>query len=82
MESFIYFFGLNIGGLVLIYGDNLSPTLQNRNISAMDGQQKAFMTIKTFKQMLINEQFILFWKIAQEKAYGLDISYSENSQEI
>ena len=38
MESFNYFFGLNIGELVLSHGDNLSAALQNRTISATEGQ--------------------------------------------
>ena len=45
MESFHFFFGVSLGQLVLNLTDNLSATLQSSQISAMEGQKVARLTI-------------------------------------
>lgn len=46
MKSFD-FFGVLLGEVILSHGDNLSRTLQKRDISAAEGQEVAELTIQT-----------------------------------
>ena len=61
MESFNYFFGISIGELVLKHGDNLSKALQNKSISAAEGERLASMTVTTLTKIRDTEHYDLFW---------------------
>lgn len=53
---------------------NLSRTLQNKSLSAAEGQQVAQMTIQTIKSVCSDESFDLFWEKLDDTAKSLDIS--------
>ncbi len=61
MCSFDFFFGTYLGELVLSHSDNLSKTLQRKDISAAEGQTVADMTVKTLQSIRSEENFKLFW---------------------
>ena len=45
MEKYDYFYGLMLGELILSHTDNLSCTLQKTNISTVQGQNVAKLTM-------------------------------------
>ena len=51
METFDFLFGVLIGELLLCHSDNLTKTLQSKDISAAEAQQIVFMTFKTLEDM-------------------------------
>ena len=59
-----------LGQLLFSHSDNLSRTLQKRDISAAGAQGFASMTLKTLEKVRNDADFYLFWlkvtKIANE----------------
>ena len=70
MNTFSFFFGVMLGQLLFSHSDNLSRTLQKRDISAAGAQGVASMTLKTLEKIRNDADFHLFWlkatKIANE----------------
>ena len=62
MKSFQLYFGCKLGERLLGQTDNLSRTLQNRDLSAMDTISLAEVVIKTLEKERSENQFELFWK--------------------
>ena len=67
MESFDFFFGVELGRIVSNMADNLSKTLQGSSMSACDGQSVMRMTLTTLETMRSDESFIAFWKSVNRK---------------
>ena len=61
MKSFELFFGLVLVELILKHSDNLSKTLQTRQMSAVEGQKIAEMTVRTLQSVRSDENLELFW---------------------
>ena len=74
MMSFDFFFGVSLGELLLTHSDNLSKTLQTASMSAAEGQKIADMTVRTLQSICSDENFLLFWKLINQKAsdHGID----------
>ena len=70
MESFQYFFGLNLGATLLIQTDNLSKTLQKTQLSSVEGQHCANLVIGAITSMRSDEMFDLYFK-KQANNHGL-----------
>lgn len=51
-----------LGQLILVHSDNLSRTLQKKDISAAEGQEVADLTVKTLSKIRSDDNFELFWK--------------------
>ena len=72
MNSFSFFFGVMLGQLLFSHSDNLSRTLQKRDISAaaLAAQGATSMTLTTLEKIRNDTSFHLFWlkttKIANE----------------
>ena len=77
METFGYYFGVQLGELVLRHSDNLSKTIQKPTLSAGDCQSIASLSIKTLQKLRSDESFDLFWKNVNSKAKDLDIGAPE-----
>ena len=60
MTMFNYFYGCLLGELILRHTDNLSRTLQNKSMSAAEGQQVAQMTTQTFNHLVVMSHSIFF----------------------
>lgn len=73
MESFQYFFGLNLGATLLIQTDNLSKTLQKTQLSSVEGQHCANLVIRAITSMRSDEMFDLYFLNVkkQAKIHGL-----------
>ena len=64
MKTFDFVFGLCLGELILSHSDNLSKTLQTPNLSAVQGQDCARMTVKVLEMLRSQENFDLFWDLS------------------
>ena len=73
MKSFQYYFGVKLGQLIFGHCDNLSRTLQHKDLSAAEGQSVAALTITTLQSIHTDEMFDLFWEKVQMECEKLDI---------
>ena len=62
MFSFNYLFGTTLGELILKHTDNLSKTLQNPKLTAVDVHSVAELTCSTLEEVRSDESFDLFWE--------------------
>ena len=62
METFNFYYGIQVACLILKMTDNLSKTLQHSYISASEGQEVAQGTIKTLENMRSDSDWEMFWK--------------------
>ena len=67
MESFDFFFGIELGRMVLNMADNLSASLQGSTVSASEGQHLMSMTVTTLESMRSEESFALFWRKTEQR---------------
>ena len=70
MKTFNFLFGTVLGEMVLRHTDNLSRTLQDKALSAAEGQQVADMVVRTLRNV---ESFDLFWLKVTKSAESLDV---------
>ena len=61
MESVVSLFGVMLGQKVLRFADNLSHTLQQKELSAAEGQLAAELTVDTLATHRNEEEFEKFW---------------------
>ena len=61
MNTFDFFFGLNLGERLFSHTDNLSKTLQKTKMSAVSGQRVANLTKQVLQKMQNNECFKSFF---------------------
>ena len=73
MKTFDYVFGVNLGELILSHSDNLSKTLQSPNLSAVQAQDCAKLTVKVLEKLRNQTEFDLFWKDVCSKAKSLGV---------
>ena len=70
MQTFDFFYGLNLCILVLSHSNNLSSTLQNPDLCAAEAQNVAKLTINTLATLRSDQDASLFYskilKIAQD----------------
>ena len=62
MRTFDYFYGLRLGILLLRHSDNLSASLQTKDLYAAEAQTTAKHTVATLKKMRTDENCHLFWE--------------------
>lgn len=74
MRKFEYLFGVALGELLLKHSDNLSKTLQHKDLSAAQAQEVASLTIKTLQKMRNDESFQMFWSKVSTMASKLDVN--------
>ena len=67
MESFDFFFGIELGRMVLNMADNLSASLQGSTVSASEGQHLMSMTVTTLESMRSEESFAPFWRKTEQR---------------
>ena len=60
VKTFNFLFGSILGEMVLRHTDNLSRTLQDKALSAAEGQQVADMVVHTLQTLRNVESFDLF----------------------
>jgi len=72
MESFSFYFGLNLGHKLYSHTDNLSITLQKEKMSAISGKELADLTNKTMQGMRNDRDFDLFYETVTKSAKSMD----------
>ena len=73
MSTFEFFFGIVIGERILKHTDNLSKTLQHKDISAIEGQEVASLSVRTLEGMRDEKTFELFWIMVRQLVSEHDI---------
>lgn len=73
MRTFDYFHGLNLGILLLKHSDNLSSSLQAKDLCASQAQTMATKTVLTLNKIRTDRDFNLFWKKVTLKVESLNI---------
>uniref|UniRef100_UPI00358EF41D zinc finger MYM-type protein 1-like isoform X2 n=1 Tax=Myxine glutinosa TaxID=7769 RepID=UPI00358EF41D len=71
MESFDFYFGTRVAGLILKLTDNLSKTLEHTDMSASNCQEIAVGTLKTLEKMRSDYDWQLFWASTVQEAENL-----------
>ena len=74
MEQFSFFFGCHLGSKLLKQTDNLSATLQNKELSAAEAQELATYVVKVLQADRNEERFDLFWDLTLQKVNKLDVN--------
>ncbi len=74
MKLFDFYFGLVLGELLLRHTDNLSRSLQKKQISACEGQQTAEKTRKTLMGIRNDKDFDLFWEKVNRMTSDVEVS--------
>ena len=73
MRKFEFLYGTLLGELVLMHTDNLSSSLQNKSISASEGQQLMQLTVATLKSIRSDQSFDIFWEKVTTMAAELSV---------
>ena len=74
MTKFDFLFGVILGSRILRLVDNLSCTLQKKELSAAEGQVAANVTIKVISALRTDEEFDIFWQNVVKKSETVDVS--------
>ena len=72
-EKFDFLYGVMLGELVLQLADNLSNTLQQKHLSAAEGNRAAMVTCDTLEALRCDSEFSKFWDSVIVKAHEVDI---------
>ena len=73
MTTFEFYYGASSAHLLLRHTDNLSRTLQHKDISAVAGQQVAKSVVTTLQGLRDDSNFTLFWDLVKRKSQSLNI---------
>ena len=61
LEKFDFLFGVMLGEKLLRLADNLSCTLQQKDLSVAEGNQAALLTCETLSALCSDSEFVKFW---------------------
>ena len=73
-EKFDFLFGVMLGEKVLRLADNLSRTLQQKQLSAAEGNHAALLTCDTLSALRSDSEFTKFWDSVQTKLNDVHVS--------
>ena len=62
MDAISFFFGVQLGRLVLNMADDLSATLESSYFSANEGQSLVQLIVTTLQSIRSEDSFTMFWK--------------------
>ena len=74
MTKFDFLLGVMLGSRILRLVDNLSCTLQKKELSAAEGQVAANVTIKVISALRTDEEFDIFWQNVVKKSETVNVS--------
>ena len=74
MYTLDYVFGAYLSRLILGHSGNLSKSLQNHNLSAVDGRCTANATVETPKSIRNDETWWVFWEKLLAHDNGLEVN--------
>ena len=73
MTTFEFYFGASLAHLLLRRTDDLSRTLQQKDISAASGQQVVKSVVITLQSLRNDSNFTLFWELVNSKSQKLTV---------
>ena len=73
LSTFDFYFGTSLALLILQHADNLSKTLQKKEILAAEGQVVTATTNSTLKAICTDDAFASFWMRVTATADELDV---------
>lgn len=62
MQTFKFYFCISLSEMILRHTDKLSQTLQQPNMSSVEGHAVAMLTVSTLKGLRTEDHFDLFWQ--------------------
>ena len=74
MGTLDYFYGVNLGGMLLKQSDNLSRTIQTSHMPVADCQLVVALITKTLNKVRTEEAFSLFWERCKKAATELRVN--------
>ena len=77
MRTFDYFYELRLSILLLRHRDNLSASLQTKDLCAAEAQTIAIYTVATLRKMKTDENCHLSWEDVKQKATKLDVEFTK-----
>lgn len=72
-RSLISLNGVMLGERILRFADNLSRTLQQKDLSAAEGNHAARLTCETLTSLRKDAEFAIFWKEVMKKQSKFDV---------
>ena len=73
MQTFKFFFGLLLSELILRHTDKLSQSLQDPDMTTVEGHENAMLTVRTLESLRTEDNFDLFWEAADMKRQRLNV---------
>ena len=73
MQTFRFFFAINLAELILRHADRLSATLQQPDLSSVEGYEIAMLVVKTLETLRSEKDFDLFWMKVEHVRADLDV---------
>ena len=73
MQSFSFFYGLQLAILVLSHSDNLSTSLQRAELCAVDAQQNAKLSVTVLRGIRTDRDASLLWTKVTQAAAKLEL---------
>ena len=73
LGKFDFLFGVMLGEKILRLADNLSRSLQQKDLSAAEGNRAAHLTCDTFKSPRKDSEFAIFWEEVIKKQRKFDL---------
>ena len=73
MQSFNFLFCIVLSEMILRHTDKLSKTLQQPNLSSIEGHDIAMLTVKTLEGLRNENDFELFWQKNEKMRVQFDI---------
>ena len=67
LRNFDFLYGVMLGEIVLRLADNLSRTLQQKTLSAAEGNKAAMLTCDTLVALRSDNEFDKFWDSVKQK---------------
>ena len=77
MQSFKFLFRLVLFEIILSHTDKLSQTLQQPQLSSIEGHGVAMLTVKTLESLRTSGNFDLFWQKLEKTREQLDVDKPE-----
>ena len=73
MNTFWFFFGLLLSEKIMRHTDALSRALQRPQLTSVEGQEIAALTVKTLQSIRTESAFDSFWSVEEQRRESLDL---------
>ena len=81
MQTFKFYFCISLSEMILLPTDKLSQTLQQPNVSSVEGHALAMLTVSTHKSMQTEDNFDIFRQKTLKLKEEVDVSELQLSRQ-